>query len=282
MRSLEIIQDLCDIYLSYQITGIDNGINLLKQSIESELQGHNILYPGTIRSIGSFYGQKALCLIENNHINEEAIISVNLSLMYSEVAIDLEIKKFCEDPSDNYSSHSFKKNFSIASALLYWAILMENHNLAKKLARQVIYCLEQKTVLKGFPLSYDYFALWAYFKWSKIDPSLPLLLETAFKDLTDNWSESSPKLYKQVKRICDIHCKELIDNDGKKFPAKLLLPPLTLLPLEVHVINKLRLLDGLDEIHVDHPLMHTNSAKIKDFKIVEDDFLEEVQLSLYV
>ncbi|MGB5887949.1 MAG: hypothetical protein WBG77_14730 [Acinetobacter venetianus] len=281
MRSLEITQDLCDTYRSYRVSEIDTGIDLVKESIERKLKGHSILYSGTIRSIGSSYGQKALCLIESNHIHDDAIISVNLSLMYAEVAIELGLKEFAEDPFDKYASHSFKKNFSIASALLFWAILMENHNLAKKLVRQVIYCLEQKTTLKGFPLSYDYFALWAYFKWAKIEPSLPLLLETAFKELTDNWSESSPKLYKQVKRICDIHCKELVDNDGKKFPAKLLLPPLTLLPLEVHVINKLRLLDGLDEIHIDHPLMHTNSAKIKDFKIVEDDFLEEIQLSLF-
>ncbi|HIQ35680.1 MULTISPECIES: hypothetical protein [Acinetobacter] len=280
MRSLEIIQDLYDTYRSYRVSEIDNSISLSKQMIKSKLQGPGLLYSSIIRIAGSSYGQKALCLIENNHVHQEAIISVNLSLMYAEVAIDLELKEFGEDPFDEYASHSFKKNFSSASALLYWAILMDNHNLAKKLARQVIYCLEQKTILKGFPLSYDYFALWAYFKWAKIEPSLPLLLETAFKELTDNWSESSPKLYKQVKRICDIHCKELVDNDGKKFPAKLLLPPLTLLPLEVHVINKLRLLEGLDAIHVDHPLMHTNSAKIKDFKIVEDDFLEEIQLSL--
>ncbi|EPU1147466.1 hypothetical protein ACVUMY_004143, partial [Acinetobacter baumannii] len=96
-------------------------------------------------------------------------------------------------------------------------------------------------------------------------------IDGKFKDVIDNWSYNSVCLEPLLVEIANLHCEELIDNDVRKYPPKFIRPPFTLLPLEIHVINKLRADDGLDEIYVSHPLMKTFSAQVKEFKIIEND-----------
>lgn len=198
--------------------------------------------------------------------------------MYAEVGRELQLKDFKIKPLDKMNVHDLKKYFSEFSALLFWAILLNNRNLAKKLARQVEFCLQQK-FLSDFPLSYDYFSLWAYYKWINEKFTLESKIDGKFKDLINNWSCDSVFLEPLLIDIANLHCEELIDNDSRKYPPKFINPPFTLLPLEIHVINKLRALDKLDEISLNHPLMKTYSAQITEFEVVGDNLLETIQIN---
>ncbi|MHC3125692.1 hypothetical protein, partial [Acinetobacter sp. GN11] len=224
------------------------------------------------------YAQLAFLKIENNNADIDALNSLNLALMYAEVGRELQLKDFKIKPLDKMNVHDLKKYFSEFSALLFWAILLNNKNLAKKLARQVEFCLQQK-FLFDFPLSYDYFSLWAYYKWINEEFTLESKIDGKFKDLINNWSFESVFLEPLLIDIANLHCEELIDNDLRKYPPKFIRPPFTLLPLEIHVINKLRALDELEEISLNHPLMNTHSAKIKDFDVISDDLLETIQIN---
>ncbi|MNT08670.1 hypothetical protein D3C72_1434180 [compost metagenome] len=224
------------------------------------------------------YAQLAFLKIENNNTDIDALNSLNLALMYAEVGRELQLKDFKIKPLDKMNVHELKKYFSEFSALIFWAILLNNKNLAKKLARQVEFCLQQQ-FLSDFPLSYDYFSLWAYYKWINEEFTLEAKIGGKFKDLIDNWSCDSVFLEPLLIDIANLHCEELIDNDLRKYPPKFINPPFTLLPLEIHVINKLRALDELDEISLNHPLMNTHSAKIKEFEVIGDDLIETIQLN---
>lgn len=58
-------------------------------------------------------------------------------------------------------------------------------------------------------------------------------------------------------------------------------PPCDLIPLEIHVINKLRQSHSLSRLIVDHPITNTNIAIVSEFSIVEDDFLEYIQINIF-
>ena len=57
--------------------------------------------------------------------------------------------------------------------------------------------------------------------------------------------------------------------------------PCDLVPLEIHVINRLRQSHSLSRLSIDHPLTNTNIALVSEFGIVEDNFLEQVQISIF-
>ncbi|KAF1026830.1 MAG: hypothetical protein GAK29_01025 [Acinetobacter bereziniae] len=279
MKALNELKRHIKAYKTYPTQDLKESLRLDKLRAKKALDEDSIFVAELIRIMGSTYAQCAFNVIENDCLSFDALKDLNLAFMYIEACNESALINFKKNSLDRMEIHSFKKYYSEVSALLFWAILTENLNLAKKLAKSVLYCLEQR-VIQDFPNSYDYFSLWAYSKWSKELSLIDLDIKGEFKFLIDHWNESGPNLDQTLMKICDLHCEELIDNDERKFPPKLVSAPFTIIPLEIHVINKLRLLDGLDEIEVNHPLMHTNAAKIKSFEVIEDEFLEEFQLKI--
>lgn len=279
MKALNELKRHIKAYKTYPTQDLKESLRLDKLRVKKALDEDSIFVAEQIRIMGSTYAQCAFNAIENDCLSFDVLKDLNLSFMYIEACNESALMNFKKNSLDRMEIHSFKKHYSEVSALLFWAILTENLNLAKKLAKSVSYCLEQE-VIQGFPNSYDYFSLWAYSKWTKELSLIDLDIKGEFKFLIDHWNESGPNLDQTLMKICDLHCEELIDNDKRKFPPKLVSAPFTIIPLEIHVINKLRLLDGLDEIEVNHPLMHTNAAKIKSFEVIEDELLEEFQLKI--
>lgn len=279
MKALNELKKLLKAYKSYSFEGMNDILELNKKYVLDALNSNNILYENNVVGISVSFAQMAFKEIESHNLNPHAINHLNLSLMYMEVAVELQLNDFKRNPIDKMNVHEFQGYFSSFSALLFWAILLDNKNLAKKMARQVEFCLKQKAI-SDFPLSYDYFSLWSYYHW--INEALPfeLPMKGSFQYLTENWSKDSISLSPSLIEISELHCEELIDNDKREYPPKFINPPFTLLPLEIHVINKLRLLDGLDHIDVDHPLMKTHTAQIKNFEILEDELLERIQINL--
>lgn len=278
MKSIRELNKLLKAYKRYSIENLAYSLKFDEKHILYALDGKDILFPHHIVGMSISYAQLAFLKIENNNADIDALNSLNLALMYAEVGRELQLKDFKRKPLDKMNVHELKKYFSEFSALLFWAILLNNKNLAKKLARQVEFCLQQQ-FLSDFPLSYNYFSLWAYYKWINEEFTLEAKIGGKFKDLIDNWSCDSVFLEPLLIDIANLHCEELIDNDLRKYPPKFIRPPFTLLPLEIHVINKLRALDELEEISLNHPLMNTHSAKIKDFEVISDDLLEMIQIS---
>lgn len=278
MKSIRELNKLLKAYKRYSIENLAYSLKFDEKHILYALDGKDILFPHHIVGMSISYAQLAFLKIENNNADIDALNSLNLALMYAEVGRELQLKDFKRKPLDKMNVHELKKYFSEFSALLFWAILLNNKNLAKKLARQVEFCLQQQ-FLSDFPLSYNYFSLWAYYKWINEEFTLEEKIGGKFKDLIDNWSCDSVFLEPLLIDIANLHCEELIDNDLRKYPPKFIRPPFTLLPLEIHVINKLRALDELEEISLNHPLMNTHSAKIKDFEVISDDLLEMIQIS---
>ncbi|MGK7248383.1 hypothetical protein ACSNOU_04795 [Acinetobacter oleivorans] len=278
MKSIRELNKLLKAYKRYSIENLAYSLKFDEKHILYALDGKDILFPHHIVGMSISYAQLAFLKIENNNADIDALNSLNLALMYAEVGRELQLKDFKRKPLDKMNVHELKKYFSEFSALLFWAILLNNKNLAKKLARQVEFCLQQQ-FLSDFPLSYNYFSLWAYYKWINEEFTLEAKIGGKFKDLMDNWSCDSVFLEPLLIDIANLHCEELIDNDLRKYPPKFIRPPFTLLPLEIHVINKLRALDELEEISLNHPLMNTHSAKIKDFEVISDDLLEMIQIS---
>ncbi|WP_457971249.1 hypothetical protein [Acinetobacter calcoaceticus] len=278
MKSIRELNKLLKAYKRYSIENLAYSLKFDEKHILYALDGKDILFPHHIVGMSISYAQLAFLKIENNNADIDALNSLNLALMYAEVGRELQLKDFKRKPLDKMNVHELKKYFSEFSALLFWAILLNNKNLAKKLARQVEFCLQQQ-FLSDFPLSYNYFSLWAYYKWINEEFTLEAKIGGKFKDLIDNWSCDSVFLEPLLIDIANLHCEELIDNDLRKYPPKFIRPPFILLPLEIHVINKLRALDELEEISLNHPLMNTHSAKIKDFEVISDDLLEMIQIS---
>lgn len=278
MKSIRELNKLLKAYKRYSIENLAYSLKFDEKHILYALDGKDILFPHHIVGMSISYAQLAFLKIENNNADIDALNSLNLALMYAEVGRELQLKDFKRKPLDKINVHELKKYFSEFSALIFWAILLNNKNLAKKLARQVEFCLQQQ-FLSDFPLSYNYFSLWAYYKWINEEFTLESKIDGKFKDLIDNWSYDSVFLEPLLIDIANLHCEELIDNNLRKYPPKFINPPFTLLPLEIHVINKLRALDKLDEISLNHPLMNTHSAKIKDFEVISDDLLETIQIS---
>ena len=279
MKALNELKRHIKAYKTYPTQDLKESLRLDKLRVKKALDEDSIFVAEQIRIMGSTYAQCAFNAIENDCLSFDVLKDLNLAFMYIEACNESALMNFKKNSLDRMEIHSFKKHYSEVSALLFWAILTENLNLAKKLAKSVSYCLEQE-VIQGFPKSYDYFSLWAYSKWAKELSLIDLDIKGEFKFLIDHWNESGPILDQTLMKICDLHCEELIDNDKRKFPPKLVSAPFTIIPLEIHVINKLRLLDGLDEIEVNHPLMQTNAAKIKYFEVIEDELLEEFQLKI--
>ncbi|MDA3557666.1 hypothetical protein MKL42_09190 [Acinetobacter sp. AOR15_HL] len=278
MKSIRELNKLLKAYKRYSIENLAYSLKFDEKHILYALDGKDILFPHHIVGMSISYAQLAFLKIENNNADIDALNSLNLALMYAEVGRELQLKDFKRKPLDKMNVHELKKYFSEFSALIFWAILLNNKNLAKKLARQVEFCLQQQ-FLSDFPLSYNYFSLWAYYKWINEEFTLEAKIGGKFKDLIDNWSCDSVFLEPLLIDIANLHCEELINNDLRKYPPKFIRPPFTLLPLEIHVINKLRALDELEEISLNHPLMNTHSAKIKDFEVISDDLLEMIQIS---
>ncbi|WPP71536.1 hypothetical protein SOI81_07760 [Acinetobacter pittii] len=277
MREIRELNKLLKCYKTYSVESLIHSLKFDQKHILDSLDGEDILFPHHIVGISISYAQLAFLKIENNNSDIEALKNLNLALMYAEVGRELQLKDFKIKPLDKMNVHDLKKYFSEFSALLFWAILLNNKNLAKKLARQVEFCLQQK-FLSDFPLSYDYFSLWAYYKWINEKFTLESKIDGKFKDLINNWSCDSVFLEPLLIDIANLHCEELIDNDSRKYPPKFINPPFTLLPLEIHVINKLRALDKLDEIYLNHPLMKTYSAQITEFEVIGDNLLETIQI----
>lgn len=278
MKSIRELNKLLKAYKRYSIENLAYSLKFDEKHILYALDGKDILFPHHIVGMSISYAQLAFLKIENNNADIDALNSLNLALMYAEVGRELQLKDFKRKPLDKMNVHELKKYFSEFSALLFWAILLNNKNLAKKLARQVEFCLQQQ-FLSDFPLSYNYFSLWAYYKWINEEFTLEAKIGGKFKDLIDNWSCDSVFLEPLLIDIANLHCEELIDNDLRKYPSKFIRPPFTLLPLEIHVINKLRALDELEEISLNHPLMNTHSAKIKEFEVIADDLIETIQIN---
>ncbi|WP_144729885.1 hypothetical protein [Acinetobacter oleivorans] len=278
MREIRELNKLLKAYKTYSIENLAYSLKFDKKHILDTLDGEDILFPHHIVGMSISYAQLAFLKIENNNSDIEALKNLNLALMYAEVGRELQLKDFKIKPLDKMNVHDLKKYFSEFSALLFWAILLNNKNLAKKLARQVEFYLQQK-FLSDFPLSYDYFSLWAYYKWINEEFTLESKIDGKFKDLIINWSCDSVFLEPLLIDIANLHCEELIDNDLRKYPPKFINPPFTLLPLEIHVINKLRALDKLDEISLNHPLMKTYSAQITEFDVIDDNLLETIQIN---
>lgn len=279
MKAITQLKKSIDVYKSYKLDALDASLQLDDLKLRQAISEGNSNVAHIVQRIGVTYAQRAFAFIENYCLNSNSLTDLNLAFMYLEVGYESELSNYQKNLTDRYVIHDFKKYFSEVSALLYWAILTDNLNLAKKISQSVIFCLKQN-VIENFPTDYDYFSLWAFAKWSKEILSIELRIHGEFKNLIDHWDESISEISPILNSICDLHCEELIDNDRRKFPAKLLSPPFTIIPLEIHVINKLRGMDGLNEINVDHPLMQTQSAKIKSFDIVEDELLEEFQLKM--
>ncbi|MFV5363380.1 hypothetical protein [Acinetobacter oleivorans] len=278
MKAIRELNKLLKAYKTYSIENLAYSLKFDKKHILDTLDGGDILFPHHIVGMSISYAQLAFLKIENNNTDIDALNNLNLALMYAEVGRELQLKDFKIKPLDKMNIHDLKKYFSEFSALLFWAILLNNKNLAKKLARQVEFCLQQK-FLSDFPLSYNYFSLWAYYKWINEEFTLAPKIDGKFKDLINNWSCDSVFIEPLLIDIANLHCEELIDNDLRKHPPKFINPPFTLLPLEIHVINKLRALDKLDEISLNHSLMNTHSAKIKDFEVISDDLFETIQIN---
>lgn len=278
MREIRELNKLLKCYKTYSIESLIHSLKFDQKYILDSLDGKDILFPHHIVDMSISYAQLAFLKIENNNTDKDALKNLNLALMYAEVGRELQLKDFKIKPLDKMNVHDLKKYFSEFSALLFWAILLNNRNLAKKLARQVEFCLQQK-ILSDFPLSYDYFSLWAYYKWINEEFTLASKIDGKFKDLINNWSCDSVFLEPLLIDIANLHCEELIDNDSRKYPPKFINPPFTLLPLEIHVINKLRALDKLDEISLNHPLMKTYSAQITEFEVIGDNLLETIQIN---
>lgn len=278
MKAIRELNKLLKCYKTYTIESLIHSLKFDQKHILDTLDGKDILFPHHIVSMSISYAQLAFLKIENNKADIDALNNLNLALMYAEVGRELQLKDFKIKPLDKVNVHELKKYFSEFSALLFWAILLNNKNLARKLAYQVEFCLQQQ-FLSDFPLSYDYFSLWAYYKWINEEFTLESKLDGKFKDLISNWSCDSVFLEPLLIDIANLHCEELIDNDLRKHPPKFINPPFTLLPLEIHVINKLRALDNLDEISLNHPLMNTHSAKIKKFEVIGDDLIETIQIN---
>lgn len=279
MKALNELKKLLKAYRSYSLDHLKKCLEFDQKHILVALNSNDVFYPHHIIGMSISFAQMAFREIESHNLDSHAIDHLNRSLMYMGVAVELQLNDFKRNPIDKMNVHRFKKYFSAFSALLFWAILLDNKNLAKKMARQVEFCLKQKAI-SDFPLSYDYFSLWSYYHW--INEALPfeLPMKGSFQYLTENWSKDSISLSPSLIEISELHCEELIDNDKREYPPKFISPPFTLLPLEIHVINKLRLLDGLDKMDVDHPLMKTQSAQITNFEIVEDELLERIQINL--
>ncbi len=278
MREIRELNKLLKCYKTYSIESLFHSLKFDQKHILDTLDGKDILFPHHIVGMSISYAQLAFLKIENDNADIDALNSLNLALMYAEVGRELQLRDFKIKPLDKMNVHGLKKYFSEFSALLFWAILLNNKNLAKKLAHQVEFCLQQK-FLSDFPLSYDYFSLWAYYKWINEEFILKSKIDGKFKDLINNWSCNSVFLEPLLIDIANLHCEELIDNDLRKYPPKFIRPPFTLLPLEILVINKLRALDELDQISLNHPLMKTYSAQITEFEIIGDNLLETIQIN---
>ncbi|WP_296517478.1 hypothetical protein [Acinetobacter oleivorans] len=278
MREIRELNKLLKCYKTYSVESLIHSLKFYQKHILDSLDGKDIIFPHHIVGMSIPYAQLAFLKIENNNSDIEALKNLNLALMYAEVGRELQLKDFKIKPLDKMNVHDLKKYFSEFSALLFWAILLNNKNLAKKLARQVEFCLQQK-FLSNFPLSYDYFSLWAYYKWINEKFILESKIDGKFKDLINNWSCDSVFLQPLLTDIANLHCEELIDSDSRKYPPKFINPPFTLLPLEIHVINKLRVLDKLDKISLNHPLMKTYSAQITEFEVIGDNLLETIQIN---
>ncbi|WP_051526458.1 hypothetical protein [Alkanindiges illinoisensis] len=281
LTSSEIISTHVEDYKTRENAGMNMILQMRKTGMLDALSGKRHLLGDDINSIGITYAQKSFQLIENSNINVEALYFLNLSLMYSEVGLGVKLEDFKKNQLNGLKVHRFKKYFSEFACLLLWAILMDNRNLAIKLKNNLEFCLSQKAILKSFPLDFEYFSLWLFYRWQGSNTETGLFIKGFFKDLMDQWYAPAIELENIIRKICDYHCLETVDNDSRKFPPKFLNPPLTLLPLEIHVINKLRLVEGLEEINANHPLMNTNIAKIRDFQIIEDDLLEQIEISLF-
>ncbi|MFV5659470.1 hypothetical protein VXR58_04480 [Acinetobacter pittii] len=278
MKALNELNKLLKAYTTYSIESLENSLKFDLEHIADALEGNNILFPHHVIGISISLAQMAFLKIENKDPNIDAINNLNLALMYAEVGREFQLKEFKRNPLDKMNVHELKGYFSEFSALLFWAILLNNKNLAKKLAGQVEFCLQQEFI-SDFPLSYNYFSLWAYYKWINEVTLLETKIDGKFKDVIDNWSCNSVCIEPLLVEIANLHCEELIDNDLRKYPPKFIRPPFTLLPLEIHVINKLRADEGLDEICISHPLMKNFSAQVKEFKIIENDLLEKIQIN---
>lgn len=281
LTSSEIVSTHVEGYKTRENVGMNMILQMRKAGMLDALSGKRHLFGGDISGIGITYAQKSFQLIENSNINVEALYFLNLSLMYSEVGLGVKLEDFKKNQLNDLEIHRFKKYFSEFACLLLWAILMNNRNLAIKLKNNLEFCLSQKTILKSFPLDFEYFSLWLFYRWQSSKTENGLFIQGFFKDLIDQWSAPAIKLESIICKICDYHCLETVDNDRRKFPPKFLNPPFTLLPLEIHVINKLRLVEDLEEINVNHPLMNTNIARIRNFEIVEDELLEQIEISLF-
>jgi len=156
MREIRELNKLLKCYKTYSVESLIHSLKFYQKYIVNSLEEKDILFPHHIVGMSIPYAQLAFLKIENNNSDIEALKNLNLALMYAEVGRELQLKDFKIKPLDKMNVHDLKKYFSEFSALLFWAILLNNKNLAKKLARQVEFCLQQK-FLSDFPLSYDYF-----------------------------------------------------------------------------------------------------------------------------
>ncbi len=253
---------------------IDNQNSIRKEIIEARRPPF-----WHMESISCQYAMKGFCLIETGGVSPEALRFLNLSFMYKEVAQEIEF-------NENKNSvciqleHVRRCLFKLAPLLL-WSILIGNKSLAKKIRNQFLFYLNLKNVTRNLHLDYELFCLWLYESWVEEKSDIIQNISGDFKQLIDHWYADAEKLQEIVISICDFHCEEMVDNQKKPALPRFMSPPCDLIPLEIHVINKLRQSHSLSRLIVDHPITNTNIAIVSEFSIVEDDFLEYIQINIF-
>lgn len=253
---------------------IDNQNSIRKEIIETRRPPFWCL-----ESISCQYGMKGFCLIETGGANPEALRFLNLSFMYQEVAQEIVFNEHKNSVCIQLE-HVRRCLFKIAPLLL-WSILIGNKNLAKKIKNQLLFFLNLKNVTRKLQLDYELICLWLYESWVEEKSDIIQHISGDFKQIIDHWYADVEKLQEIVISICDFHCEEMVDNQKKEALPRFMSPPWDLIPLEIYVINKLRQSHSLSRLIVDHPITNTNIAIVSEFSIVEDDFLEYVQINIF-
>lgn len=233
-----------------------------------------------LEAISHNYGMKGFCLIETAGVcNPEGLRFLNLSFMYLEVAQEIE---FNENKNSVFIKLEYVRRclFKLAPLLL-WSILIGNKGLAKKIKNQFLFYLNLKNVTKELQLDYELFCLWLYEQWVGEESDISQKISGDFKKMINHWNSNVEILQEIAISICNLHCEEMRDNQKKPVLPRFMYAPCDLVPLEIHVINRLRQSHSLSKLRIEHPLTNTKIALVTVFGVVEDHFLEQVQINIF-
>lgn len=232
-----------------------------------------------LEAICTHYSILSFHLIENNDFSGNSRLYLNLAYMYFEAS--LEQKYLFDKQKKSMEFEEIRCSLFKLAPMLLWAMIFGNKNLAIKIKKQMDFYLDFKNVKDVLSLEYEFFCLWIFAKWSEIDIETEKYLKNDFLELICIWEQHTNLLEPTLLKICDFHCVEIADNMRKKMLPRFTRPPFDLVPLEIHAFNLLRCKFGLSKIEIDHPLMNTQIAKSQQFEIIEDEFLEFVQINMF-